>query len=678
LHERTEGWAAGLRLAALSLAGHPDPEVFATGFSGSERTVAEYLLAEVLERQPKQVRRLLVRTSVLERVNGELADLVTGSSGGGRILRELEQANAFVVALDAHRSWFRYHPLFADLLQLELLDTAHDELARLHGAAAGWFEEHGFPVEAVRHAQAAEDWGLAGRLLSDHWFGLVLDGRAATADELLTGFPAGVIAADAELTALLAARELDEGSLEEAERNLQLAAEGAASVPADRRGRLQVALALLRLNLALQRGDVPALVDEARHLLEPAGTLAAAQMGLGEELRAIALLGLGITEFWTARFDQAQQHLEQARALAHRIGRPYLEFSSLVFQAILETLRSSAVVVEPSTQAIELATQHGWTEDPLAGGAYLALGGALVGQGRLEEAEPWIQRAERAVGVSPAGGLAVHYVRAEFELARGRDEDALAAFQAGERQAERLVAPHPLATRMRALLLRTLLRTGATERVEQALAELDDQERESAEMRATLAALRLAQDDPRAATLALGPVVDGSAPVTNRASVSEALLLEATARDALGDPAAAGRALERALDFAEPDGAVLPFLLHPVAGLLERLPRHRTAHASLIWQILNLTAGEGRPPAPAGASLSLLEPLSDSETRVLRYLPTDLSAREIADELVLSWYTVKTHMRHLYAKLGTHTRHETVERARSLGLLAPSPRKLAS
>ena len=360
---------------------------------------------------------------------------------------------------------------------MNCIDTAQDELARLHGAAAGWFAEHGFPVEAVRHAQAARDWCLAARLLSDHWFGLVLDGRAATADELLAGFPVGVIAADAELTALLAARELDQGSFEEAERNLRLAADGAVSVPADRRGHLQVMLVLLRLNLARLRGDVPVVMEEARRLLEPAGTLAAAQLGLGEELRAIALLGLGTTEFWTARFDEAQQHLEQARTLAHRIGRPYLEFSSLVFQAVAETLRSSALVVEPSTQAIELATSHGWTEDPLASGAYLALGAALVGQGRLEEAEPWIQRAEGAVGAQPAAGLALHYVRAEFELARGRDQDALAAFQAGEREAERLVAPHPLATRLHALLLRTMLRTGATERVEQALAELNDEER---------------------------------------------------------------------------------------------------------------------------------------------------------------------------------------------------------
>jgi LuxR family transcriptional regulator, maltose regulon positive regulatory protein len=678
LHQRTEGWAAGLRLAALSLAGHPDPELFATSFSGSERTVAEYLLAEVLGRQPKQVRRLLVRTSVLERVNGELADLLTGGSGGGRILRELEGANAFVIALDSQRSWFHYHTLFADLLQLELLDTtAPDELARLHGVAAAWFGAHGFPVEAVRHAQAAQDWTLAGRLLSDHWFSLALDGRAATADELLCGFPADVIAADAELTALLAARELNQGALTDAERHLQLATEGAESVPAGRRGHLQVVLGLQRLTLARLRGDLPVALEEARRLLTPAGTQAAAMLGLGEELRAVALLSLGTTEWRTGRPAEAERHLEQARALARRVGRPYLEFASLVYLASVTTARSFALVTEFSTQAIDLAGRHGWTEDPLTGAAYVTRGAALVWRGRLEESEPWIQRAERAVKqeAETATALALHYVRAHFELARGRAEDALAALQAAERQAGRLAAPHPLATQVRSALLHTLVRTGAADQVEQTLAELDDKERETGEMRAALAALRLAQGDPRAAALALEPVLDGSAAVTRQVSLSEAFVLAATARDALGDPQAAERALERALDIAEPDGAVLPFLLHPVPRLLEGHPRHRTVHASLIAEILDLLGGSSRSTAPAQESPSPREPLSESETRVLRYLPTDLSAREIADELFLSWYTVKTHMRHLYAKLGTHTRHETVQRARALGLLAPSPHR---
>src|SRR6201996_8652962 len=199
LHERTEGWAAGLRLAALSLNGHPDPERFAAEFSGSERTVAEYLLAEVLDRQNEQVRRLLLRTSILERVNGELADLLTGDNGGERVLQDLEAANVFVGSVDAARSWFRYHHLFPDLLQLELRRTAPAEVDALHRTAARWFTDHGYPVEAIRHTQAARDWAAAARLLADYWPGLQLDGQAATVHALLARVPAGGRAAGAEL-----------------------------------------------------------------------------------------------------------------------------------------------------------------------------------------------------------------------------------------------------------------------------------------------------------------------------------------------------------------------------------------------------------------------------------------------------------------------------------------------
>jgi LuxR family transcriptional regulator, maltose regulon positive regulatory protein len=240
LHARTEGWAAGLRMAALSLATHPDPERFAAEFSGSERTVAEYLLAEVLEQQTEEVRRLLLRTSVLDRVNGELADALTGGSGGERTLQDLADAGAFVVSLDVSRSWFRYHRLFADLLQLELRRTEPDELQALHATAAGWYAWHGHPAEAVRHAQAAQDWGVAARLLSDHCPGLQLDGQAATARELLNAFPADVTACDAELIALMAADELTWGSLEQTQRQLALATQRSASVPAVRRGRFEV------------------------------------------------------------------------------------------------------------------------------------------------------------------------------------------------------------------------------------------------------------------------------------------------------------------------------------------------------------------------------------------------------------------------------------------------------
>jgi LuxR family maltose regulon positive regulatory protein len=673
LVERTEGWAAGLRLAALSLAGHPDPGRFAEEFSGTERTVADYLLAEVLDRQPEPIRRLLLRTSVLERVNGDLADLLTGDSGGERVLQDLEQANAFVVSLDARRSWFRYHHLFADLLQLELRRTAPGEVTALHRAAAGWFAGHGYPVDAVRHAQAARDWGLAARLLADSWYGLQLDGQAATTHQLLAGFPAGTRMADAELAALAAAEELAYGSLEAAERYLSLAERGMASVPDVRCAQAQLLLGMTRLVLARQRWNLQAVAEEAQQLQAMAEAPDAAQPRLGEELRALALISLGTTEFWAAGEDP-ERHLEMGVAMARRIGRPFLEFTGLAYQAAAGIYQSFTRAAERGRRAIELAERHGWTDEPAAGLAYVILGAILAWQMRPGEAESWVQRAERVLRAEtePAAVLGMHRARGVLELACGRDADALTAFQAAERLGGRLTAPHRLLTPTRALLLHTLVRLGEVERAERTLAGFGEHDRDLGEMRIAAAVLRLAQDDPRAAMAAVAPVLDGSAPVVWPAWLVEAFLLEAIARDALGYAGAADRALGRALDLAEPDGVLLWFLLHPVPGLLQRHARHRTTHPALIGDILSLLAGNRPAPLPAGPPPPV-EPLSDSEIRVLRYLPTHLSAPQIASELHVSHNTIRTHMRHLYAKLGTHRRFEAVERARALGLLAPSP-----
>jgi LuxR family transcriptional regulator, maltose regulon positive regulatory protein len=493
---------------------------------------------------------------------------------------------------------------------------------------------------------------------------------------ILAGFPAEAPAGDAELAALAAADQLAQGSLEEAERYLTLAVLGSVSVPTGRRGRVQVLLGVVGLLLARQRGNLPAVAEEARRLQAAAEAPDAARPGLGGELRALALINLGIAEYATARFEEAEPHLEQGVALARRIGRPYLEFTGLAHQAAIEIFWSFARAAERSRQAIELAERHGWTDDPAAGIAYAMLAGALVSQGRPDEAEPWVQRAERTVraDAKPADAVTVHYIRGLLELAHGRDADALAAFRAAERLARHLAAPHYLVPPTRARLIQALTRLGEIERAGQVLAALSEQDRDRGEIRTAAAALRLAQDDPRAATTALAPVLDGSAPVIAPALQVQSFLMEAIARDALGDPGAAERALERALDLAEPDGMLSPFLLHPTPGLLERHARHRTAHAALLAEIRGLLAGRMPAPTPAAAQPPL-EPLSNSEIRVLRYLPTNLSVPEIASELYVSRNTVKTHIQRLYAKLGTHRRGEAVERARALGLLAPSPRR---
>jgi LuxR family transcriptional regulator, maltose regulon positive regulatory protein len=667
LVDRTEGWAAGLRLAALSLAGHPDPERFAAEFSGSERTVAEYLLAEVLDRQPGEVRRLLLRTSGLERVNGELADLLTGGSGGDSVLPELEEANAFVVSLDPARTWFRYHHLFAGLLQLELRRTEPGKVTELHQLAAGWLAEHGCPVEAIRHAQAARDWRLAARLLAGHWPGLHLGGQSATIHALLAGFPDTVRAADTELAALAAVDELVQGSMEEAERYLGLAERGAGAVPAGRRGQAQVLLAVARLHLAGKLGDQHARAEHARRLLA-AHTQETALPGLGGELRALALLEIGDAQTWTGRLDQAEPHLDQAIALARRAGQPYLEFMGLTYRAEIELNRRLPRAEQLSRQAVQLAERHGWTDDLFTGFAAMSLGSALTWQGRLDEAEGWVRRAELTfrAEANPASAMGGHYIRGQLELARGRPADALAAFRA----AERLAGPHPLARPLRAWLVYALAGLGDTEDAEHVLAGLDDHSRGRREMRAAGAVLRLAQKDPHAATATLAPVLADSARVGWRFWLPEVFLLEAIARDALGDRGAAGHALEQALGLAGPDQALMWFLLHPVPGLLERHAEQGTAHAAVIARILELLAGN--PAEPPRGPLSLPEPLSKSELRVLRYLPTHLSASEIGHELSVSESTVKTHIRNLYVKLDAHRRTEAINQARALGLLAPS------
>jgi LuxR family maltose regulon positive regulatory protein len=635
--------------------------------------VAEYLVAEVLERQSERVRRLLLVTSVLDRVNGELADLLAGGSGGERVLQELEEANAFVVSLDAARSWFRYHRLFADLLRLELRRAAPGEVAGLHAAAAGWLADRGFAVEAIRHAQAAGDWEMAVWLLAGHWPGLLWAGRPAPRMSCWPGSRPG------------SPRRMRSWRRWRPPMSWRGVAGGGGAVPGGGRAGVGVGAGRpARAGAGAARGgpavagppagDLPAVAAEARRLQALAEAPDAAQPGLGEYLRALALISLGITEFGAGLVEEAEPHLEQGAALARRIGRPFLEFSGLAYEAALEITRSFALSAERGRQAVELARQHGWTDEPAAGIAYMALGAVLALQGRPGEAEPWIQRAERTVKAEaePAAALLVRYVRGLVELGRGCDREALAAFQAADRMAGRLAAPHLLIPRVQGLLLLTLVRLGETERAGQALAGLGELGRQRGEIRIATAALRLAQDDPHAASAALEPVLDGSAPVPRSIWLPQAFVLEAIARDALGDPAAAGRALERALDLAEPDGALWTFLLHSAPGLLERHARHRTAHASLLMEVRSLLAG--RTPAPASGPQRLLEPLRDSELRVLCYLPSDLTVPEIAAELYVSPNTVKTHMRNLYAKLGTHRRHEAVERARALGLLAPSTR----
>jgi LuxR family transcriptional regulator, maltose regulon positive regulatory protein len=669
LHERTEGWAAGLRLAALSLAGHPDPARFAAEFSGTEWTVAEYLLDEVLDRQRDEVKRLLLRTSILERVNGELADLLTGDTGGERVLQDLEQAGAFVISLDGSRSWFRYHQMFGGLLQLELRRRLPGQVPVLHRRAAEWFTQHGHVANAVRHTQAAGDWPGAARLLADHSFSLTLDGQTQTMQALLRAFPPG--ADHPELALVRATGDQVQGRLDEAAAHLAVAETYAETAPPDRQRRLQVAIASLKLSLARRRGDLAGVVEQVKFLAAPVTGQSDEDIALGSDLRAVALMNLGTAEAWSLALPEAERHLQEGAALARRVGRPYLEVSCLAQLGFASKIHPFATARRRCQEAIALAERHGWGAEPIVAPALVTLAGVMGLTGEFDEGERWLQRTKQALktDTGPDIRLLLHLAAGALHAGRCRHPDALEEFTAAERLQSQLAGSHALASQVTGWMLATQARAGHPGEARISLAALDGERAGSGEVGNARAAICLAEGHPAGALAAVAGVLDGTAPVIGYVTLVESHLLAGLAQRQLGDQRAANHAAERALALAEADRLVLPFAMTGSAELLKALPRHETAHAALVTDILDVLLGssraaQGQHPAP------LAEELSPGELRVLRYLPTNLSRPEIASELSVSPNTVGTHLRSIYAKLQARDRSSAVRRARELRLLS--------
>jgi LuxR family transcriptional regulator, maltose regulon positive regulatory protein len=667
LHQRTEGWAAGLRLAALSLAGHPQPESFVAEFSGSDRIVAEYLVAEMLERQPDDVQDLLLRTCLLDRVNGELADVLTGRAGSERILLELEDANAFVVSLDPERTWFRYHHLFADLLRLELRRRLPEQVPALHRRAAGWFSGQGQVADAIRHTQAAGDWPEAARLLTDHSFSLTMDGQAQTVRALLRAFPPG--GDYPELALVRAGRSLARGRLDEAAAHLTVAEAYAESAPADRQRHLRIAIASLKLALATRRGHLAGVTEQARFLDSPVAGRSDEDIALGNDLRAVALLNLGTVEA-SAGLADAERHLLEGADLARKIGRPYLEVRCLAQLGLTSTIRPFATTQQRCREAIALAERHGWGAEWIIAPALITLAAALEWTGEFDEAGRWLRRSAQALqtDTGPDIRLLLHQTTGMRYACQGRHQDALEEFSVAERLQSQLDGPHALASQVTGWRLATQARLGLLAEAHAGLAALADAATSSGEIRNASAVICLAEGQPAEALGAVRPVLDGTAPVIGYVTVVEAQLLAAFAHRELGDQPAANQAAERALALAEPDRLVLPFAMTGAQELLEVLPRHETAHAALLTDILDVVRGS--PVTPAGHPAPLTQELSTGELRVLRFLPTNLSRSEIAAELSVSLNTIGTHLRRIYAKLGADDRSAAVQRARELRLLS--------
>jgi LuxR family maltose regulon positive regulatory protein len=668
LYQRTEGWAAGLRLAVLSLAGHPQPERFVAEFSGSDRTVAEYLMAEMLDRQPLEVQRLLLRTSLLDRVNGELADLLTGATGSERILLDLEDANAFVVSLDPARTWFRYHHMFSGLLRLELRRTVPGDVPELHRIAARWFADRADTADAIRHLQAAGDWTEAARLLTDHALSLTLDGQAGTVAALLRSFPARTGEDSPGLALVHAIADLDQLHLDQADAHLDVARAYAATTPPDRQYRLRMVIASLDLLSARLRGHFDSVFEQVDALPSPAAGQSNADVALSNDLRAIALLDLGVTEAWSLRLAESEKYLLEGAALARDIGRPYLEVACLAHLGFAATGQSFALARQHCEDAIAEAAWHGWDTEPVIAPAQATLAGILIWTGEFDHGEEWLERARRATqtGGEPGIRFLIHLISAILPAARGRHREALAELIAADQVRARMAGKHALTSRVTGWTIATQARLGNVDQARATLAAVDDQLATAGEIRNAAAVIRLAEHDPAGARRELRPVLDGGAPV-NPYLTLEAHLLDALACRDLGDQRAARAAVERALHLAEPDRLILPFAMTSAWELLTALPPRGTSHAALVADILDAVHGDSPTNATAPGPF---EDLSPTELRVLRYLPTNLTRPEIAGELSVSLNTVNTHIRRIYAKLGAADRSSAVQRGRDLRLLS--------
>jgi LuxR family maltose regulon positive regulatory protein len=667
LWARTEGWPAAVRLAALSLHGHPEPARFLAELVGTDRAVADYLVSEVLARLPDAQRRFMLRTCVVDAVSPALADALTGGEDGTVTLAALEHLGAPVQPADAEGRWYRYHPLFRELLRAHLRHAHPEEVPLLHRRAARWYAQQAQVMPAIRHALAGEEWGLAGETIAEHWLELFLRGRSAAMRGPMAQLPADVLAADPRLAAAFAGSRLQDGDLHEAERHLALARHARAAVAAPERESLDTVLAAVALHHARLRGHVG---DAERYARKLAGAARAGSHHCWASLRGFALANLGATRLWSGQVRPAAAHLQEALAVASDDHHEYVTLDCLAHLAVVHVLRGELTHArELSDRAVELAEQRGWCEGPAAACAHLADAAGAYHRGEFERAEGALARAASAAETAEAPlRLATGLFQALALAAAGPRSAAHGALKLRAIRAE-FADGAPVPEFLRAALedaeARVLAAAGESEQAHAAVAGAEERAPARAEVHVRQASLHLHEGAPELAGEALARARGPRTARAHPAVLLESWLLQALVERAGGDHTAASRALDRALALAEREPFRDAFLLNgpDVRELLEEQAQAGTAHPALLEVLLD---GVGEDGASAA---ELPEPLTEREQRILRYLPTMLTNAEIGAEVFVSLNTVKTHLRSIYRKLDASGRAEAVEKARRLGLL---------
>ena len=695
LETRTEGWIAGLQLAALSMQGRADSANFIQAFAGSHRFVLDYLMEEVLQRQPERVRRFLLQTSILDRLSGPLCNAVTERDDARAMLAALERGNLFIVPLDDQRQWYRYHHLFADVLQARLIEEQSDRVFDLHRRASVWYEQNDLPAEAIQHALLATDFDRAANLIERIWLVMDLSYQSAAWLRSARQLPANLIRAHPVLClgyawALLSGGELEasEAWLRDAERWIDPTPEAAAQMivvdEAEYRA-LPAAIASARAYRALALGDIPGTIDHSRRALA-----LAAEDDHVRRIQAMALLGMA--EYASGDLPAAEQSLLAFQATTRQLGDLS---SALGITFILANIWLAQgrlrETISAYRQVLKLATQQAalpiGTSD-----LYRGLSELLCEQGDLENAAQNLLTAQQVSELSALTGWLhrVGVAQARLTAAQGDLSSALALLDEAERHYVRNPLPDQPIAAMKARLWIRQGRLGEAERWarEQDLSPADDLAYLREFDHLTLTRLLIAryrndhdEESIRAALHLLDRLRQAAEDGGRTGSLIEILVLQALAYHAQGDIPAASTALERALTLAEPEGYVRLFvdegeamrlLMVDCRLLIEK--QKRDQYQKTIGYVDKLLAAFSQPAAVPQSTFStqqssIVEPLSERELEVLKLLGTELSGPEIADRLSVSLNTVRTHTKNIYSKLDVNSRRAAIRRAEELGLL---------
>jgi LuxR family maltose regulon positive regulatory protein len=670
LCERTEGWAAGLRLAALSLQASDDVDELIATFAGDERSVADYLVEEVLQRQPEEVTDFMLRTSVVDVLSPELADALTRCFDGARILEALERSNAFISRVGVRGDWYRYHTMFGELLRSQLRHRMPEAFLAQHRNAARWYARSGLNVQATRHALAAGDWELAANVLSTGWLELLVRGEAHQVADLIASFPARALARSPELAIAAGGALLESGEFEQGQEYVRLADDNASAVKPNHRADFILGRTIAQLLRARASGQFDVSRAAALKLLAGHGSGSAALRG--RERRALALLHLGIADTWAGRSRRARSALDDSLALARHAGRVYLEFSALGPLALLEAVNGNlGQAARHAEEAVALADRNGWLRAPASAAAHCALAICAYHRNSLSPASQYLDAADGAARASRdrTVRIVVQRTRGLIALRRGDSDRAEMALHSARQDAAGRQLPVRLASSLCIAEAETMVAAGKGSGALKAIEESPGLGRWG-EAQLVRAKLALADGDPKGASDLIADAVGGPVAIVHPSTAIELRALGAVAKHQCGNDQAALELVEEALALAEPEGYLSPFLAvgAPLRELLVRRIRAGTTHRALAGEL-----GEALDPHASGPperrSALVLEPLSDREAAVLRYLPTALSKAEIASEIFVSVNTVKTHMKNIYRKLDVTDRAQAVRRARALHLV---------